>query len=139
MKITVTGRHMVVTDRLRDFSIEKTSRLLKYFDNLQRAEIVFIPEKDGRYAAEVIVHAPRGSVLVVHAKDPSATAAFDTALAKLERQLVKLKDKLRKESRRTVHGAAFRSAGITTGGEEAEPSEAEIIGTWNEQGRDEQP
>ncbi|MBI2930205.1 MAG: ribosome-associated translation inhibitor RaiA [Planctomycetes bacterium] len=99
MKITVTGRHMEVTDVTRRYALEKIKRLPRYFENIQRIEIVFNPEKDSRFSAELIAHAPRGSVLVVHANETTATAAFDTALEKMERHLSKLKDKLRKRTR----------------------------------------
>lgn len=120
MKLTVTGRHMDVTDVLKEYAVAKTERLTKYFENVQRAEVIFCPEKDGQYAAELILHAPRGSVLVVHAKDQSATAAFDTAFTKMERQLTRLKDRLRgrgkgAKARRSMAGEAEAVAGDASG------------------------
>lgn len=94
MKVTVTGRHMEITGVLKDYALQKTGHLTHYFDNLQRAEVLFEPGKNGGFGAEVIVHAPKGSVLVVHAQDRTATAAFDTAVGKMERQLGRLKDRL---------------------------------------------
>lgn len=110
MKVTVTGRHMDVTEVLRGYAIGKTERLTRYFDNIQRAEILFCPEKDGQFSAELILHAPRGSVLVVHAKDQTATAGFDTAFAKMERQLTKLKDRLRDRAKAARITRARRAA-----------------------------
>jgi len=99
VKITVTGRHMEVTDVIRSYAVDKIERLTRYFANIQRMEVIFNREKDGKFSAEFIAHAPRGSVLVVHAAGASATAAADTALEKMERHLVKLKDKLKKNGR----------------------------------------
>jgi len=99
MKTTITGRHLAVTSVLRAFALEKVARFQHYFENIQRAEVIFSPEKAGQFSAEVILHAPRGSVLVVHAQDRTATAAFDTAMEKMERQLARLKDKLRKAAK----------------------------------------
>ncbi|HEY3225779.1 MAG TPA: ribosome-associated translation inhibitor RaiA [Planctomycetota bacterium] len=110
MKVTVTGRHMDVTEVLRGYAIGKTERLTRYFDNIQRAEILFCPEKDGQFSAELILHAPRGSVLVVHAQDQTATAGFDTAFAKMERQLTKLKDRLRDKAKAARITRARRAA-----------------------------
>jgi len=95
MKITVTGRHMDMTEVLKKYATSKMERLTHYFDHVLRAESVFAPEKDGRYSAEIILHAPRHAILVVHAQEKTATGAFDLALEKVERQLARLKDKLR--------------------------------------------
>ena len=120
MKITVTGRHMDMTEVLKKYAISKSERLTHYFDHLSRAEVVFAPEKDGRFSAEIIVHAPRHTTLVVHAQEKSATAAFDLALEKVERQLARLKDKLRGKtkpvkSRRGAAGEAEAVLGDASG------------------------
>lgn len=91
---------MDVTDVMRQYAMEKAERLTKFFENIQRVEIIFNREKDSRFSAEAIVHAPRGSVLVVHSNEATATAAADTALDKMERHLTKLKDKLKKTGRK---------------------------------------
>ena len=44
MNITVTGRHMEITDVMRDYALEKVSRLTRYFENIQRIEVVFNPD-----------------------------------------------------------------------------------------------
>jgi len=95
MKITVTGRHMDLTEVLKKYAMTKLEHLSHYFDHLQKAEAVFAPEQDGRYSAEIILHAPRHAILVVHAQEKTATAAFDLSLEKVERQLHRLKDKLK--------------------------------------------
>ncbi len=98
MKITVTGRHLKLTDVLRDYAIEKAEHVTRHFQNIQRMEMIFNPERDKGYSAELIVHAPRGSVLVVHATAATATAAVDTAIEKMERHISRLKDKLSRKS-----------------------------------------
>jgi putative sigma-54 modulation protein len=95
VKITVTGRHMDLTEVLKEYAVTKMERLAHYFDHISRAEGVFAPEKDGQYSAEIILHAPRHTILVVHAQEKTATGAFDIAIEKVERQLARLKDKLR--------------------------------------------
>ena len=101
MKITVTGRHMELTEVLKKYATGKIEHLRHYFDNVFSGEVVFSPENGARYSAEIILHAPRHSVLVVHAQDKSATAAFDLAVEKVERQLIRLKDKLRGKTKPT--------------------------------------
>ena len=95
MKISVTGRHMDMSEVLKKYAITKLERLEHFFDHVMKAEAVFAPEKDAQYSAEIILHAPRHAILVVHAQEKSATGAFDLALEKVERQLARLKDKLK--------------------------------------------
>jgi putative sigma-54 modulation protein len=99
MKTTVTARHMDLTEVLREYATSKMEHLSHYFDHVTKAETVFTPEKDAQYSAEIILHAPRHTILVVHAQEKSATGAFDIALEKAERQLIRLKDKLRGKTR----------------------------------------
>ncbi len=95
MKVTVTARHMDMTDVLRDYAAEKAGRLAKFYDHLRKIEIVLDAQSEKRYSAEMIAAATRGQVLVCHATEGSATAAVDSVLDKMERQLTKFKEKLR--------------------------------------------
>lgn len=114
MKITVTGRHMDMSEVLKKYATEKAERLPHYFEHLTRAEVLFEPEKDGQYSAELILHAPKGTILVVHAREKTATGAFDIALEKVERQLARLKDKLRGKAKtaRAQRGAAGEAEAV---------------------------
>jgi len=109
VKLTVTGRHMTITDVLRKYATEKANRLTRYFGNIQKVDIIFTPERDNRYSAEMITHAPRGAVLVCHATNDTATAALDTAVEKMERHLNKLKDRLHRKDGRA--GQPYRPLG----------------------------
>lgn len=95
MKVTVTARHMEITDVMKEYACEKAERLGKFFDNIRKIEIILDSEKDKRYSAEMIVSATKGQVLVCHAANASATAALDVVLDKMERQLTRFKEKLR--------------------------------------------
>lgn len=98
MKISVTGRHMEVSDVLKEYAYGKIEHLSHYFDNLQKVDVVINPEKDTSYSAEMVIHAPRHSVLVGHASGKTATAAVDVVIEKMERLLTKYKEKLRRKN-----------------------------------------
>jgi len=109
-----------MTEVLKKYATTKMERLTHYFDHVQSAESVFAPEKDGRYSAEIILHAPRHAILVVHAQEKTATGAFDLAIEKIERQLARLKDKLRGKTknvraRRVAAGEAEAVLGDASG------------------------
>lgn len=120
MKATVTGRHMDVTEVLKRYSMGRVERLTRHYEQIHRAEIIFTPERDAHYSAELILHASRGGLLVVHARDKTATAAFDIVLEKVERVLTRLKERLRSKSkaaraRRTASGEAEAVLGDASG------------------------
>ena len=103
MKVEVTARHMEVTDLVKDYAYEKVERLEKFFDNIRKMEVILDKEKtNDRYTAEMIASATKGQVLVCHSTDVSATAALDMAADKMERQLSRFKEKLRKRTTDSV-------------------------------------
>jgi len=57
MKITVTGRHMSITEVLKDYVLSKTEHLGHYFDNLQKIEEQFIATV-GQVAASAAERVP---------------------------------------------------------------------------------
>ena len=92
MKLTVTARHAGIAESARKYATDKAPRLNRLYDRLQNINVVLDHPGDGRYTAELIVSAPRGTILVSHAAAPTATVAFDRAVAKMERQLTRLKE-----------------------------------------------
>jgi putative sigma-54 modulation protein len=91
----MTGRHMEITPRLRDYANEKASRLERFFDRIHRLQIILESEGDDRHKAELVISVPNGSTLVSQAQDSSMYAAIDLVLDKAERQLRKHKEKIR--------------------------------------------
>ncbi len=109
MKVSITHRHMPMTDRMRQYAEERATRLGKYFDRVLKLEVILSHEKE-RHIAEVIATTAHGEQLVGHAVKDDMCAALDIATDKLERQIVKVKEKLR--------GArAKRARGRTKGAE----------------------
>ena len=94
MNISVTGRHMSITAVLKEYTTGKVEHLEHYFERVSKVEVVFNPEKDGSFSSEIVLHAPRHT-LVSHAGGKSATAALDLSVEKMERILTKHKEKMR--------------------------------------------
>jgi glycosyltransferase involved in cell wall biosynthesis len=76
MKVTVTARHMEMTDVMKEYAYDKAERLGKFFDNIRKIEIILDAEKGKRYRAEVIVAA---------APDPDATERVAAGCARVIR------------------------------------------------------
>lgn len=95
MEITVTGRHMGVTDALKQYCVEKADRLPRFLDRIHLIEIV-LDGKDGVHTAEMIVHAAGApQPFVAHEQNADAFAAVDLLMDKIEGQLRRYKERHR--------------------------------------------
>lgn len=94
MQVTVSGRHMGVSDALKQYCEEKAGKLPKYLDSIQSIEVV-LDGKNGVHTAEVIVHNKGTQPFVAHDQHADAFAALDLTLDKVEEQLRRHKEKIR--------------------------------------------
>ena len=91
MQITITGHHLDITDSLRDYVNEKLARLERHFDQVTNIDVVLTVEKL-RQMAEATVPVS-GSKLFANAEDQDMYAAIDALVDKLDRQIIKRKEK----------------------------------------------
>jgi putative sigma-54 modulation protein len=97
MQITVTGQQMDVTEPLRNYAQEKVARIQKHFDHVITTNVVLHVEKN-RHKAEATVHA-KGASLHADAEGADMYAALDALVDKLDRQVLKHKEKTRDHHR----------------------------------------
>ena len=91
MKMTVTGQNIDITDALRNYVSGKLGRIEKHFDHVTNTNVVLQVEKT-RQLAEATINA-RGAQLHANAEGKDMYAAIDALSAKLDRQVIKLKEK----------------------------------------------
>ena len=91
MKIDVTGHHVDITDALRDYVNDKFQRLERHFDNVVDAHVILTVEKNSHRAEATL--AVSGARLFGEASDEAMYAAIDRLIDKLDRQVVKHKEK----------------------------------------------
>jgi putative sigma-54 modulation protein len=108
MKVTVTARHAKFTDALKEVAQQKAQHLEHFFDHLKKIEVILDTDGDKRYSVEMIASGMHDHVLVSHSSDKTALAALDQVVDKMERQLVKFKEKM---SRKNNHDTP-RRAGV---------------------------
>lgn len=92
MQITVTGHQIDVTDPLRNYASEKIGRLQRHFDHMTTSNIVLQVEKN-RHKAEATIFA-KGATLHADAVGTDMYAAIDALADKLDRQVLKHKEKV---------------------------------------------
>lgn len=97
MQITVTGRHLDVTDSMRNYVAEKFERLERHFDQVQQVDVILGVEKQ-RQMAEATIHV-NGQHLHAESTMDDMYAAIDTLTDKLDRQITKHKEKLKDHHR----------------------------------------
>ncbi len=95
MQITVTGRHMGVSDPLKAYCLEKAERLPRFLDRVQSIEVI-VDGKAGLHTVEMIVHsAGAAQPFVASEQHEDAFAAVDLLSDKIEEQLRRYKQKHR--------------------------------------------
>ena len=92
MNLTLTGNHLDMTPALRDYVIGKLDRITRHFDHVIDVNVVLAVDKL-RHKAEVNLHT-RGKDIHVEAIEADMYAAIDLLIDKLDRQVVKHKEKL---------------------------------------------
>lgn len=91
MQIDLTGHHIDITDSLRDYVNSKFERLERHFDNVTNTHVILTVEKL-RQKAEATVHVT-GQKLFAESVDEDMYAAIDSLVDKLDRQIIKHKEK----------------------------------------------
>lgn len=94
MNIVVKARHMDVTDAMREYVETKTSRLNRYYDNVQTVEVTLDVEAD-KPSVEIVVSAKRKHVFVASHRDDDMYGCVDKCVHKITEQLRRHKDKVR--------------------------------------------
>ncbi len=91
MNLTVTGHHIEVTPAIRDYVTEKVKKITRHFDQVIDVSVTLSVEKLVQ-KAEVNVHVS-GKDIFVQSEDADLYAAIDSLIDKLDRQVVKHKEK----------------------------------------------
>lgn len=95
MLITVTGKHIDITDAIRSHAEEKVEKLSRFYDSISQIEIIIEGNDGGKQLVEIIAHAEHNDLMVAKETGTDTYACIDLAVHKLERQLKKTKEKQR--------------------------------------------
>jgi putative sigma-54 modulation protein len=104
MQVIVTGRHLEITDAIREHAIQKGNRMPRYYDRVSEVEVVVAKAEPNHYQVEMIASVDNHDPFVVHVKHEDLYAGIDEASHKLERQLTDHKEKLRNRKHTAAHG-----------------------------------
>jgi putative sigma-54 modulation protein len=114
VEITVSSRHTEVSEALRGAVAEKLTRLTKYVEGMDRAEVHFFEERNPRIADKEVCEVTlegHGHHVRCKAAAPDGFAAIDRAVEKLEHQLHKLKTKMQRRTQPARRGSKVAANG----------------------------
>jgi putative sigma-54 modulation protein len=92
MNLSVSGHHLEVTSAIRSYVESKIARITRHFDHVIDAHVILTTNKQGQ-KAEVTLHV-RGKDLHCESEESDLYAAIDLLADKLDRQVLRYKDKL---------------------------------------------
>jgi putative sigma-54 modulation protein len=92
MNLNVTGHHVAVTPALREYLTQKLGRVTRHFDHVIDMSVVMSVEKL-RQKVEANVHVA-GREIHAECVDGNLYAAIDVLADKLDRQVVRHKEKI---------------------------------------------
>jgi putative sigma-54 modulation protein len=94
MNLIIHGHHVEVTPALRGYVEDKLARIRRHFDNVIDADVVLTVQDKLRQKAEITVRV-RGNSLHAECVDGDMYAAIDALMDKLDRQVLRHKDRVR--------------------------------------------
>jgi len=92
MNLQLTGHHVDITPALRAYVVRKLERIVRHFDNVIDVNVV-LKLDNIQQKVEATLHV-RGNDLHAESSEADMYAAIDTLVDKLDRQIVKHKEKL---------------------------------------------
>lgn len=91
MQLSITGHHVDVTDALRNYVNAKFDKIERHYDHITNAHVVLTVEKQIQ-KAEATLHIT-GSEVFADSENEDLYAAIDAMSDKLDRQIIKHKEK----------------------------------------------
>ncbi len=101
MQVNVSGHHVEVTDALNSYVATKLERIERHFDRITNIHVILSVEKQ-RQKAESTIRVSGGEIFA-EAEADDLYAAIDLLTDKLDRQLIKKKEKFTDRKHRVVN------------------------------------
>ena len=97
MNLTISGHHLEITPALRTYVTSNLGKITRHFDQVVDIKVLLSienqTEKEGRQKAECNLHV-KGNDLFAESAHADLYAAVDDLVDKLDRQVVKYKDRI---------------------------------------------
>ncbi len=98
LPVTVTGRHVDVTDSMKSYAVSKIEGLHLDYPRIIEAQVILDVEKY-RHQAEVILHCANHITIEASAETDDMYASMDEVMGKIARQMRKYKTRMMRNHR----------------------------------------
>lgn len=105
LPITVTGRHVNVTEAMRDYAYKKVENLHLDYPRIIDAKVILDVENKERQKAEIVLHCANHITIEVDSTTGDIYSAIDESVSKLARRMRKYKTRLLKTHHRPRLGS----------------------------------
>jgi putative sigma-54 modulation protein len=95
MLFTISGKHIEITDAIREHAQDKTEKLPRYYNSINQIEVIVEGNDGGMPSVEVIARAEHGKIFIAKETGEDTYACIDVAVHKVERQIRRKKEKER--------------------------------------------
>ncbi len=95
MLFTITGKHIEITDAIKEHVQEKIEKLPRYYNSINRIEVIIEGSDGGKPCVEIIASAEHSNVFIAKETGDDTYTCIDIAVHKIERQLRRKKQKQR--------------------------------------------
>jgi putative sigma-54 modulation protein len=119
MRLQVSGRNVEVTDTLREYAEQKLGKLERQLHDLTRVELELAVERNPSIAASHVAEATvwtKGPVLRAREASDDMRASIDQVMAKLERQVIRYREKRQRRNDRGNGRAAEAHGSLSEAG-----------------------
>lgn len=97
MQINITGNHIDVTDPIKDYVHSKFQKIERHFQMINNVHVILSVDKKFQQKAEATLHVPQAEIQA-SSESEDLYAAIDLLIDKLDRQVLKHKEKMKKHN-----------------------------------------
>ncbi|QQE10933.1 ribosome-associated translation inhibitor RaiA [Planctomycetota bacterium] len=95
MEVTVSGKHIEVTEPIREYAEEKANRAARYFNGVTSMDVILDKTDSHTFDCELIAHINGHDNFVATGKHADLYACIDETSSKIERQIHDHKEKIK--------------------------------------------
>ena len=95
MLFMISGKHIGITEAVKKYAEEKTSKLPKYYSSINQVEVIIDGEQNGNTSVEILAKGEHSKLFVGTETGEGIYRCIDAAVHKLEEQLRRKKGKER--------------------------------------------
>jgi putative sigma-54 modulation protein len=106
LPVSVTGRHVSITEAMRDHAHKKVASLHLDYPRIIEARVILDVESNFRHRAEIVLHCANHITIEAHSTTADMYASIDETVSKVARMMRKHKTAMLKKNHRPGKGKA---------------------------------